>query len=159
MSAEERIQMIEWTKTIASLIADRKIELGTDLRLIFDHLGADLRTTKQGDISTVSEFENLAQAIVARLSTEEGELNDIGHSDYGSRLYEVIGEINNELTRRKIRLIVQECLAQEPRIKKVVNIDVLQDPIEAHKVNIELTILTQKNDQNLTLTVPFSLEE
>jgi phage baseplate assembly protein W len=133
-------------------------KMGKDLRLGFDELGADLTLTKKGDLSTVQDHENLAQAIIARLSTEEGELYDTGHPDYGSRLHEVIGEVNNEMTRRRIQAIVQDCLSQENRIKEVTSVNVLSDPNDHHKINIEITVLPQEGKEFLTLTYPFQLE-
>ena len=63
-----------------------KGELGKDLKLRFDkleiELGADLATDK-GDFETVSDEQNLVQAILHRLTTEEGELYDIGHFIFG----------------------------------------------------------------------------
>jgi phage baseplate assembly protein W len=128
-----------------------------DLRLKFDELGADL-CSRKGDLSTITDEDNLAQAIICRLATEEGELYDIGHADYGSMLHDVIGEVNNELTRKKIRIIVEDCLFEEPRVEKVVSVNFLSDPTDHHKVNIELTVLPRKSKQTLTLYYPFRLE-
>jgi phage baseplate assembly protein W len=133
-------------------------KLGKDLKLRFDELGADLAVTRKGDLSTIEEEDNLAQAIICRLTTEEGELYDLGHADYGSRLHEVIGEINNDLTRHKIKSIVQDCLSEEPRIAEIVSVNVLSDLMNHHKVNIELTVLPQKTKKPITLYYPFRLE-
>jgi phage baseplate assembly protein W len=133
-------------------------DLGKDLRLMFYEIGADLSATKKGDFETVADEDNLAQAIIARLSTDEGELFDIGHADYGSRLFEVIGEVNNKATRQRLKALVRECLVQERRIKEVVNIDVMPDPADSHRVDIEMTILPIKSNEYLTIVYPFRLE-
>jgi phage baseplate assembly protein W len=141
-------------------MTSKEIEpIGRDLKLRFDEIGADLGITRKGDLSTVQDDDNLAQAIIVRLSTEVGELYDIGHPNYGSRLHEVIGEVNNETTRRRVKVIVQESLAQESRIKEITNINVHTDPDNHHRVNIEITVLTQKGKEFLTLIYPFNLEE
>jgi phage baseplate assembly protein W len=133
--------------------------LGKDLRLRFDDLGADLSVDRKGDLSTINDQDNLAQAIICRLATEEGELFDIGHAEYGSRLYEVIGEVNNELTRQKIARIVQDCLLKEPRVEKVVSVKVISDPENHNKVAIEFTVLPRKNEETpFTIYYPFNLE-
>jgi phage baseplate assembly protein W len=132
--------------------------LGKDLKLRFYETGADLTTTKKGDFETITDEDNLAQAIIARLATEEGELYDIGHADYGSRLNEVIGEINNETTRQRLKALIRECLIQERRIKEVVNINVLPDPHDPHRVDIEMTILPIKSSSYLTIVYPFRME-
>jgi phage baseplate assembly protein W len=133
-------------------------KLGIDLKLKFDTVGADLNITRKGDLSTITAEDNLLQAITMRLSTEKGELYDLGHPDYGSRLFDVAGEVNNELTRQQIKLIVEECLSEENRIKKIVRINVTQDRFDQHRVNVEVTVIPKGTEQYLTLTYPFSLE-
>jgi phage baseplate assembly protein W len=151
--------MIEWANLVASYASNlHNEEIETDIRLRFDQLGADLSISRTGDILTISEIDNLAQAIINRLSTDQGELYDIGHPDYGSRLYEVIGEVNNEFTRRRIKVLIEECLVEEHRIKKVINVKVLPDNFDQQRVYIELTILTQLSEEYLTLNFPFRLE-
>jgi phage baseplate assembly protein W len=60
------------------------------------------------------------QAILNRLHTHQGGLAELGHPDYGSRLHELVGELNNERTRRLAELYIRQCLAQEARIAEVV---------------------------------------
>jgi phage baseplate assembly protein W len=132
--------------------------IGKDLKLRFDELGADLTVTTKGDLDTVVNEDNLAQAIIARLATNEGELYDVGHADYGSRLHDVIGEINNETTRRRIKAIVRDCLAQELRIREVTSIRALTNPGDPHRVDIEITVLPIESSVYLTVTYPFRLE-
>jgi phage baseplate assembly protein W len=133
-------------------------KLGKDLKMNFQEIGADLVVTKKGDLETVANEDNLAQAIIIRLSTDEGELYDIGHADYGSRLYEVIGEINNKATRQRLKALVRECLVQESRIKEVSTINVLPDPHDPHRVDIEITILPIGSSVYLNIVYPFRLE-
>ena len=133
-------------------------DLGKDLKLNFSEIGADLTVSKKGDFEIVSDQDNLAQAIIVRLATDEGELHDIGHADYGSRLFEVVGEINDKATRRRIQALVRECLVQERRIKEIININVLPDPHDLHRVDIEMTILPIRSSHYLTIIYPFRLE-
>lgn len=132
--------------------------IGKDLKLKFDQLGADLTVTSEGDLDTVSSEDNLAQAIITRLSTDEGELYDVGHADYGSRLYDLIGEINNETTRERIKSKVLDCLTQEPRIKEVTSIVVKTTPYDPHQIEIEITVLPVGSNTFLTVVYPFRLE-
>lgn len=132
--------------------------IGKDLKLKFDQLGADLTVTSEGDLDTVSSEDNLAQAIITRLSTDEGELYDVGHADYGSRLYDLIGEVNNETTRERIKSKVLDCLTQEPRIKEVTSIIVKTAPYDLHQVEIEITVLPVGSNTFLTVVYPFRLE-
>ena len=48
------------------------------------------------DYSTLDGRDNLAQAIVMRLLTPRGELAELGHPEYGSRLNELLGAPNTE---------------------------------------------------------------
>jgi phage baseplate assembly protein W len=98
--------------------------LGTDLKLQEQGLGSDLQVSPTGDLVIVSEEPNLAQAIINRLRTIEGELYEIEHPTYGSRLYDFIGELNNDLTRNRIRNYIKSTLMKEPRIKEIVKITV-----------------------------------
>jgi phage baseplate assembly protein W len=135
-----------------------KREIGKDLKLRFNELGADLTVTEKGDLDTLEDYDDLAQAIIIRLSTDEGELYDIGHADYGSHLYEVVGELNNEVTRKRIQSIIRECLFQEPRIQEVVSVNVLTDHKDPHRLDIEITVLPIDSKTYLSLTYPFRLE-
>jgi phage baseplate assembly protein W len=139
-------------------MANQQEQLGRDLKLRFDQTGADLVVAFEGDFDTVADEDNLAQAIIARLATDEGELYDIGHADYGSRLHDVIGEVNNATTRQRIKAKVEECLVQETRIRQVVNINVVPDPDDPHAVDIEIAIVPIKGSDYLTVLFPFRLE-
>lgn len=139
-------------------MSEERETIGKDLRLRFDQLGADFCVTSEGDLDTVLDEDNLAQAIIARLTTEEGELYDVGHADYGSRLHELIGEPNNERTRERIRSMVLDCLAQEPRIKEVVSIDARANPHDHHRVDIEITVIPIGSGTFVTVIYPFRLE-
>jgi phage baseplate assembly protein W len=139
-------------------MANQQEQLGRDLKLRFDQTGADLVAAFEGDFDTVADEDNLAQAIIARLATDEGELYDIGHADYGSRLHDVIGEVNNATTRQRIKAKVEECLVQETRIKQVANINVVPDPDDPHAVDIEIAIVPIKGGDYLTVSFPFRLE-
>ena len=98
--------------------------LGTDLELAETSMGADISNTAMGDLKEISEEMNLAQAILHRLRTIRGELSDIGHPDYGSNLYDLIGEPNNQTTRDRLKTIVRSTIKEEPRIKEIVKIEV-----------------------------------
>jgi phage baseplate assembly protein W len=133
-------------------------KLGKDLRLRFDHIGADLVATRGGDFDTVAKEDNLVQAIISRLSTDEGELVDLGHADYGSRLFELMGEVNNATTRQRLKAEVQGCLSQETRIERIVNVAVAPHPKDAHRVDIDITVLPVETNVYLKISYPFRLE-
>ena len=90
-------------------------------RLVSDREFVDIQDI-QRDLATVADVDNLTQAILNRLHTHQGELANLGHPDYGSRLYQLVGELNNNRTRALAELYIRECLAQEPRIEEVVEV-------------------------------------
>ncbi|HET7644623.1 MAG TPA: DUF2634 domain-containing protein, partial [Nitrososphaeraceae archaeon] len=98
--------------------------MGSDLKLQEKGLGSDLMISPTGDLVIVSEEPNLAQAIINRLRTIEGELYEIEHPTYGSGLYDFIGELNNDITRNRIRNYIKSTLTKEPRIKEISKISV-----------------------------------
>lgn len=79
----------------------------------------DLSINPRSLFNTVDARDNLVQAILNRLHTHQGALAELGHPDYGSRLHELVGELNNERTRRLAELYLRQCLAQEARIAEV----------------------------------------
>jgi phage baseplate assembly protein W len=140
--------------------------LGTDLRLL-DNLerqagrdrGTDLMVEDDEpcDLVTVEGHANLAQALLLRFLTPLGELTVLGHPDYGSRLYELIGELNNERNRRRARMYVLEALAGEPRLEAVRELQVRQSA-ERVGVLISMALDVIESDTPLNLVFPISLE-
>jgi len=143
---------------VVKKMSEKREAIGRDLRLKFDQLGADLSVTSKGDLDTITGEDNLAQAIISRLMTDEGELYDVGHADYGSHLQELLGEVNDEATRQRIKAVVRDCLIQEPRIKEVTSINVRTVPYDPHRVDIEITVLPIESRIFLTVVYPFHLE-
>ncbi|MCE8426291.1 MAG: GPW/gp25 family protein [Candidatus Methanoperedens sp.] len=137
---------------------------GTDLKLVVETrpeymgLGADLLVNKKGDLQTASGRENLGQAILHRLLTRKGELGDIGHPDYGSRLHELIGEPNNERTRELVRLYAKECISQEPRVQDIKSLTVSVQKGNQHVVFLDVTVLPIKSNVPMNVVFPFYLE-
>jgi phage baseplate assembly protein W len=132
--------------------------LGTDLRVIDKEFGSDLWLSSSGDFNTVSEEYNLGQAIILRLKTNQGELSDLGHSSYGSHIYKLIGEPNNERTRELARIYTRECLRQEPRIKETVSIKVTPSEIDINQINIEISVIPIGRTTILNIVFPYYLE-
>jgi phage baseplate assembly protein W len=108
--------------------------LGVDLMLSETPLGVDIFKNSNGDFEFVTEEMNLAQAVLHRLRTIKGELIDIGHPEYGSNLYDLVGEPNNSMTRDRIKMLVRETLSEEPRIKEITRIEVKSRRIEMYSM-------------------------
>ncbi len=136
--------------------------LGQDLKLIDDLLGpeysSDLAVSASGDLATVSEAFNLGQALVNRIRTTQGELRDLGHALYGSRLYELVGEPNNARTRELARLYTRESVARDPRVREIVRVTVTVPKDDPHRLDIVVSVLPIGMTMPLNIVFPFYLE-
>jgi phage baseplate assembly protein W len=111
------------------------------------------------DLSATSGVDSAVQFLVDRLKTQQGELAPLGHPDYGSRHYELIGQPNVDRTRNLIKVYVLEALAQEPRVAKVLSAKVYATASPPRDtVAIDLTVLLLEHDVPINFVVPFSLE-
>jgi phage baseplate assembly protein W len=144
---------------------------GSDLRLL-----SDLTQTKSSrdpandlskrkrvetgefDLDTFSQNDNLIQALLLRFMTPVGELTLLGHPDYGSRLVELIGELNSETNRNRAKLFTLQALQAEPRIKEIRSVTVTQSLRERTRVDINVSLLPIDSDTLLNLVFPFFLE-
>ena len=154
----------------------RFLGLDLDLGFVADDEGrtfahpyshVDLRSQRRAGVSpaavdlvTVRERANVVQSLILRLKTERGELAALGHPDYGSQHHRMVGEPNTESNRSLVKLYVLECLRQEPRLERVVRIDVRPGPGRQNrdKVDIELELKMKGVPDPLILVVPFAFE-
>ena len=143
---------------------------GTDLRLLrnLEHQndrdrGRDLATTLRTetdlvDLDTLHGHDNLKQALLLRFLTQAGELAQLGHADYGSRLYELIGELNTQTNRNRAKLFVLQALAAEPRVQEVLSVQVVQNRSNPTRIDIDINMKIIDSDTPLNLVFPFFLE-
>jgi phage gp46-like protein len=148
-------------------MTDPQARYGSDLRLLGDlqhqydrNGGSDLRTytrpqTGQVDLQTLQDVQNLQQALLLRFLTRQGDLAQLGHPDYGSRLYTLIGELNNATNRNRAKLFALEALAAEPRVQSVISVDVTAGARD--RVDINVSLLAIESDTPLNLVFPFFL--
>ncbi len=127
------------------LLIDLAIELG-DHRIrpvytVSDHerrLPAGRGGTR--DLRLLSGRDNLRQAILMRLLTPMGELAGLGHADYGSRLHELVGQVNTDTTRNLMRLYIIESVQKEARVEKIKMLTVKPVPHQRSMVSVELEV-------------------
>jgi phage baseplate assembly protein W len=148
-------------------MTDPQARLGADLWLLGDLQrqndrsgGSDLRVVPDprsgaSDLATLTDAPNLAQALLLRFLTRQGDLAQLGHPDYGSRLYTLIGELNTDANRNRAKLFVLEALAAEPRVQTVVSVDVIAGARDRIDIQVALTAIT--SDTPLNLVFPFFL--
>lgn len=117
-----------------------------------------------GDLRTVSGRANLAQAILNRLFTRQGALEELGHPDYGSRLYQIIGEPNTRRTQVLADFYIRESLANEVRIREIVAISITPPSMRADRRNLlEIRITVRPitelaDDGDLSVALSINLE-
>ena len=138
-----------------------KIDLKLTQRA-FDREGSDRQATDlipapSGDLTTVDGRTNLAQAILNRLLTRKGELTQLGHPDYGSRLHMLIGELNTTRMQGFAALYIRECLAQESRVQVVKQLTFAAPSRGLDRNVMEVTITVQPVGQSEDLTFTLSL--
>jgi phage baseplate assembly protein W len=143
---------------------------GTDLRLLRNlenqndrERGQDLATytrfeTGQVDLATLSGADNLKQALLMRFLTPLGELAVLGHRNYGSGLFRLIGELNTETNRNRAKLYVLQALNAEPRVKKVNAVRVIQNRANPNRMDIDVSLTAIDSDTTLNLVFPFFLD-
>lgn len=90
-----------------------------------------------GDLGLVSELGNAEQAIRNRLLTRLETYPTID-TEYGSEVYRVLGEkITNDLIS-ELRVYINNCLLEEPRVYEVTDLDITREGHDA--LNIRLLV-------------------
>jgi phage baseplate assembly protein W len=98
----------------------------TDLRLVFtsqEEMRADLEHAGN-TLEAVSGIDNLAQALTLRLLIDQGELTNLGHPRYGSRLKELLGTTLDRANLELMRRYVKQTLLSDPRVAEVIQVQV-----------------------------------
>lgn len=142
---------------------------GTDLRLLRNlefqndnDRGRDLAVRKRPetgrlDLERLTELDNLRQALLMRFLTPVGELEQLGHPTYGSRLFELIGEPNTPTNRNRAKLYVLQALTEEPRVEQVLSVTVTVPAANRGQINIDIHLQPIQSDTTLNLVFPFFL--
>ncbi|QTE31207.1 GPW/gp25 family protein [Pengzhenrongella sicca] len=151
---------------------------GADLRLLGDleraeqrERGGDLFTAirpqlrlpgdpdaSPHDLQRLEGVADLQQALLLRFLTQVGELAHLGHPTYGSRLHELVGELNNEATRNRAKLYALQALLDEPRIARVRSIVVTTRSGDPTWVDVRAAVVAidQVTELNLVFPVPLA---
>jgi phage baseplate assembly protein W len=109
------------------------------------------------DLDVLSDLDNLRQALLLRFLTPMGELTALGHPSYGSRLFELIGELNSETNRNRAKVFVLQALAEEPRVKEVVAVNVTQGLSDRTRMDIDISLVPVDSSTPVNLVFPFFL--
>jgi phage baseplate assembly protein W len=129
---------------------DRGFDLST---IVVDRPGVD--TT---DLELLSGLDNLRQALLLRFLTPVGEMAPLGHPDYGSKLFKLIGEPNTVRNRNRAKLYVLQALEQEPRVAEILQVNVTERPGDPTRIDIEVALRPIRSDSILNFVFPFFLD-
>ena len=133
----------------------RETLFGNDLQLAQRANGYDLLPDLHGDLAQAQGNDNIVQALTLRLLVRKGELARLGLPDYGSRLYELIGEPNNTRTHVKLMAFARSAIEQDPRVQKITDIQtqVIPGEREVVRLNMAIQLITEQNPLNLVLDI------
>ena len=127
--------------------------LGNDLFL--DESG-DLSLNPSGDLFTVQGNESLLQDIRHRLESSYGDL--FSHEEFGSILFQYLGQADTELNRALIKRSVIRALEEEKRINpNAIQVELLKYTPEEILVNISFIPLDKIHP--LTLLWGITIDE
>lgn len=132
--------------------------LKSDIKLSEWEYGAEISYDSYGDLETISGEYNLAQAILHRFRTGKGELAEIGFPNYGSDIYDVIGKPNSAITKNMLKSILREALVQEPRVKQIVSIFIIDSKNYPDIVNVELAVIPINRNEPIKIRFSLNLE-
>lgn len=118
------------------------MDLGTDIN-------SDWELTEHGDLRIVSQEDNLAQAIINRLSCSLNSLS-LYYPNYGSLIYGFFGWKRNDATLEFMKIELGNRLDADPRIN---NHNIILSYNDEGDVVIKLTISTGNGNVDLDLLV------
>jgi phage baseplate assembly protein W len=129
-------------------------ELKTDLALIFKDDGTVDLDTSRGEMTTASSKDNLVQSLRMRLLVYQGELSGLGHTGYGTRIQDLLGEPMDRANIELMRRYVRRALLQDPRVVEVIRVVVTPRRDEPGAVDVDAAVSAISGDSvDLTVTL------
>lgn len=116
---------------------------GTDIALERD----GKLTLSNGDLTTVSGFDNMSQALRFRAELPYG--NYLVHTDEGNRCYFLIGEPVRPETSLRAASFIKEALETDPRVVVVSN--VVSDVSQPDEIRIGATVQLARSEDQVTV--------
>ena len=109
----------------------------TDTEIYGADYSSDGFITSDGDIGLVTELDNAEQAIRNRLLTRLGTYPSID-TDYGSEVHLVLGEKINAAMISELRVYIENCMLEEPRVYEVLELDI--SVVEHDSLHLQLQL-------------------
>jgi phage baseplate assembly protein W len=152
------LALTRYTGVPASLPLQDADSWGTlDLQAVPGKGAGPQKATEVRDLGAVSGRDNLAQALILRLLTQKGALAALGHPGYGSRLVELIGQLNDETSRNLARLYTIEAVSQEPRVRHLLDLSVDTAESGPDTLRISFSVVPLDDDEPLGLALDVTL--
>ncbi len=126
----------------------KDLQLGADLRLVFGGAGQADIAWSDGDLEQVRGLDNLAQALTLRLLVQRGELTQLAHPRFGSRVHELIGATLDRANLDLLRRHVRHALLGDPRVAAVESLTV--EAIAAHPGAVQITAVVRARTGAIT---------
>ena len=130
--------------------------LGTDLLLVPYADGLDLTPraggVAGGDLALTrgsADEANIVQALTLRLRVRRGELALLGWPDYGSRLHELIGELNVARTHLRAQVFAREAIEADPRVAEVQEVRAAAAERDTVRILLEVLLIDRPTPMNL----------
>lgn len=112
----------------------------TDTEIYGTDYSSDGFITSNGDIGLVTELANAEQAIRNRLLTRLGTYPTID-TDYGSNVHQAVGEKRNPSLISELRVYVENCMLEEPRVYGIINLDITLAEYEVLVIALHLQLV------------------
>ena len=96
--------------------------------------------SSSGDIGLVSELSNAEQAIRNRLLTRLETYPSIDN-EYGSEVYRVLGERITADLISELRVYINNCLLEEPRVYEVIDLDITPVGHDGLRVDLQVQLV------------------
>lgn len=109
--------------------------------------------TASGDMELVNGLANARQSIYNQILTEKGTYPSID-TDYGSEIYEALGEDFEDATVEALQVYIKNALLENPRVKEITRIEPYKTV--TGELNIILNIVLVNGTEN---TLNLNIEE
>lgn len=112
----------------------------TDTEIYGTDYSSDGFITSNGDIGLVTELANAEQAIRNRLLTRLGTYPNID-TEYGSNVHQAVGEKRNPSLISGLRVYVENCMLEEPRVYRILTLDITPEGHDSLKLQLQLQLV------------------
>ena len=113
----------------------------------------DVRVVPPGDLATVRDADAAVQALTLRLLVRRGELTALGWPGYGSRLHELVGELDTPSTRIRLAQYAREAVVDDWRVAEVTRVTVTTDRFDA-RVALDVLLIGEPAPVRVAVAVP-----